>query len=748
MIRKTLLAASAAALLSPAAALALSLGNIQVGSALNEPFRAAIPVRGAKLGELDELRARLGDDQQFTRAGLDRAFVLTKLRFKVRPTGGSSGVIELSTREPLAEPFLNFLVEASWSRGRVLREYTVLLDPPVYGSALNITGRSLRTVEPPAASAPAPAPAARRGTLPQPTPEQIRAATGSRGAPSPGASTPPRARYGGDSYGPVRRGETLWSIADRVRPSGTSIQAMMLALLKANPDAFNIDNINALKTGAVLRIPAEDELRIGRAEALAETTRQHALWDEYRQSLGRTVATRPAGSSSPPSTAAAAPSTSGAATAAGAAQATGELKLVGGSSAGGGAGEDVKTLRDELSMAQEQADAAQRQNDDLKSRLDEAEALVGDLQRLVSIKEDQLAALQDQLGAGAQAGGGAASGQMQVESGSGAAPMEAASTTTATQGAGEKEPSDTQTATSATMQTGGSEQAETETPAMKQEPAAAAQSKAEKAAKQKKQRQAAAKTRRAAKPPEPASVLDTINDLLPVPLWSVLAALGVGLVGIGGLRFARARKAARDEQAEGGALPGAAAVAAGGAAAVAAEAAPGGSTLMDELEAMEAAGDSTQVPDFDTPDFDTEVSADPDAATVMGDTAPSFSDVGGDTHVEELDDDPLAEVNVYLAYERFEQAEELVRDAIISYPDREDYRLKLVEVFYASKDTGKFEDAAQELRDAVGAESPMMSQVQEWWSELGVGHSLFAGGPAGMRTVADDDVFDVASTSI
>ena len=125
------------------------LGNIEVNSALNEPFRARIPVRGARPGELEELRARLGDDSQFARAGLDRAFVLTRIRFNTVALSSSSGYVELSTKEPLAEPFLNFLIDLSWSKGRVLREYTVLLDPPVYGAAISSGSRSVETVDTP-----------------------------------------------------------------------------------------------------------------------------------------------------------------------------------------------------------------------------------------------------------------------------------------------------------------------------------------------------------------------------------------------------------------------------------------------------------------------------------------------------------------------------------------------------------------------------------------------------------------------
>jgi pilus assembly protein FimV len=372
MIRKTVLAAAVAALFTPAVTNALGLGGIEVDSGLNQPLKARILVRGASPGELDELRAVLGSESQFQRAGLDRPFMLTRLKFSVVEAGAGSGFIEISTRDPVSEPFLNFLVDVSWSRGRVVREYTLLLDPPVYGSAItSAAAQRVQTVETaPQMSAPSQPPAPRRAAAPS-------------AAPSPAPASRAAPRYTGDSYGPVRDGETLWSIADRVRPQGASIQSMMLALLEANPEAFAIDNINALRRGAVLRIPPASELLQDKSVALAEVASQHALWEEYRQSLGGAVTGQAAGSqAAPPVAPAPAPQPAPAS----AADERTKLELVGAASAGAGTGagadeEALQGLRDDLAMAQEEVDAARQQNDDLQTRLEEAEALVGDLRR-------------------------------------------------------------------------------------------------------------------------------------------------------------------------------------------------------------------------------------------------------------------------------------------------------------------------------------------------------------------------------
>lgn len=132
----------------PAATLALGLGNVEVSTTLNEPLRAEIPLTGLKPGEVEEIAVRLGSDDQFRRAGIDRPFHLTRLRFKVVPDGDRKAHIEVTTKELVTEPFLNFLVEVNWPSGRMIREYTVLLDPPVYGAAISSSrNKSIARVE-------------------------------------------------------------------------------------------------------------------------------------------------------------------------------------------------------------------------------------------------------------------------------------------------------------------------------------------------------------------------------------------------------------------------------------------------------------------------------------------------------------------------------------------------------------------------------------------------------------------------
>ena len=278
---------------------ALGLGEIRLDSALNAPMRAQIELLSATPEELENLQVGLASEETFERYGLDRPYYLQDLKFEVVKSGSSQGnYIRVTSARPITEPFLTFLVEAMWSRGRLLREYTVLLDPPTFApppaeetrpavsapqrSTPADSGRIERQAEPrpmPAAEAPtarpspipAPAPAPAPRSEPEPAPEP---------EPKPQAGEPdlPFDTTSGEDY-VVQPRETLWGIASRYRPDfRLTMNQTMLAIYEANPEAFG-GNINILRAGARLRIPSADDIyRIDRAYALNEAKRHHAEW--------------------------------------------------------------------------------------------------------------------------------------------------------------------------------------------------------------------------------------------------------------------------------------------------------------------------------------------------------------------------------------------------------------------------------------------------------------------------------------
>ena len=241
--------------------MALELGQIRVKSALGQPLLAEIPVTPDSPAALRDLRARLASDEDFVRAGITEGRTKIPLTFSVVGAPGGGKVIRITSTASVNDPYLDLLVQVDNAAGKSVREYTILLDPPGEQAA------------PPMPSAPAPVRTERRShpMTPAPAPAPVRHA-----APAP---APAEAAVHDGKYGPVQRGQTLSSIAQTMLPAGTDLSQMLLALKQANPDAFYRDNINALKSGAVLRVPSADEARaMSIAAALAEVRRQNSDW--------------------------------------------------------------------------------------------------------------------------------------------------------------------------------------------------------------------------------------------------------------------------------------------------------------------------------------------------------------------------------------------------------------------------------------------------------------------------------------
>jgi pilus assembly protein FimV len=252
------------ALLSPNALYALGLGEIHLHSALNQPFDADVELIAPTREELQSLKVGLASPDTFSRYGLDRPAFLSNLKFRVARTDDGRSVLKVTSNQLVTEPFVTFILEAGWSRGRLLREYTVLLDPPVY--------------MPPGSESSAPVATPRSGAQSAGIIERPRST--SSGRPASAAAAPERApvAFDGNSY-TVQRNDTLWRIASRVRPgSPRVVNQTMIALFRANPQAFD-DNINRLRSGAVLTIPDADAIaQVSQSEASHEVAEQNDAW--------------------------------------------------------------------------------------------------------------------------------------------------------------------------------------------------------------------------------------------------------------------------------------------------------------------------------------------------------------------------------------------------------------------------------------------------------------------------------------
>lgn len=378
-IRKLVLAIAAASALSTGMAHALGLGEISLQSALNQPLVAEIELLDVQGLSPAEIMPALASAEEFQRAGVDRAFFLNDLQFTPVLTPQGKRVIRISSSRPVREPYLNFLVEVYWPSGRALREYTVLLDPPLYNPQHTAdVAPQLALAEPLATPAPAAPPRPARSVAPAATQPASPAVAAQPARPS--------------EYRTVAH-DTLWEIANRHPRGGATVQQTMLAIQDLNPNAFIEGNINLLKTGQVLRLPDQQQIASRtRNEAIARVAEQNAAWQAWRQARSLAAgerqldATRRAAAGAAPERVDIGDS----------------LRLVAGSEGLAAEGQDTgsadsASLADRLALAQENLDTSRRAGAELESRMGDLETQLEKLQRLIELKDSQLARLQARL---------------------------------------------------------------------------------------------------------------------------------------------------------------------------------------------------------------------------------------------------------------------------------------------------------------------------------------------------------------
>jgi pilus assembly protein FimV len=282
MVAKRSSRAVALLLVVPSAAFALGLGDIRLLSPLDQPLKAQIGLLDATPDALQNLQVRLASQDTFAHYGLSWPQFLSSVHLKVVRTADGREVVELSSDQPVTDPVLTLLVEANWDRGHLIREYTVLLNPPVYvpqqsqAASQQVTPAATGTARREGAIARSQAPAAPAA---EPAPA---AAASEQSAAAAGSSSSATAAAGGAPHSlVVRRGQTLSGIADRLSGAGINAgltRGWMVAIYRENPEAFD-HNMNLLRSGAVLRIPDRAAAAaISPAAATAEIRRQYAAW--------------------------------------------------------------------------------------------------------------------------------------------------------------------------------------------------------------------------------------------------------------------------------------------------------------------------------------------------------------------------------------------------------------------------------------------------------------------------------------
>jgi pilus assembly protein FimV len=336
-VRKLVLAIAAASALSSGMAQALVLGELTLKSTANQPLLAEIELRDVRDLTAAEVVPTLAPPDAFAKAGVSRDGYLNDLVFTpvINATGRS--VIRVTSSQPLSAPMVKFLVQVVYPAGRLMRDYSVLVDPARFSPQA-------------AAAQNAPRPAVTGAN-----------ATG--------------------QYTTTAR-DTLWEIAARYR-NGASVQQTMLAIQALNPDAFIDANINRLKSGQVLRLPdGQQATALPQNDAIAEVAKQNAAWRDGRRLGPRAqqldATRRGSGNAAPDANAQ-----------------QDKLSLVSGARSNGkGAAGDARALNDKLATTQEDLDATRRNNDELKSRNGDLQGQIDKLQKLIQLKNDQLARLQ------------------------------------------------------------------------------------------------------------------------------------------------------------------------------------------------------------------------------------------------------------------------------------------------------------------------------------------------------------------
>ncbi|MFC3116938.1 FimV/HubP family polar landmark protein [Cellvibrio fontiphilus] len=566
--------------LSPYAS-ALGLGEVKLKSSLNQPLEAEVKLLDTRDLTAEQILVTLASPADFERNGVDRLYFYTELQFQVDLDSADGPKVIIRSRNPVREPYLNFLIEARWTAGRLLREYTLLMDLPTFDE----DARSSSVVAPAAAittstrqSAPAVAP---------------RSSVAESASPSRKSAVESGAPISPSEY-EVRANDTLWEIAMRVRQdSGVSVHQSMMALYRANPDAFINGNINKLRRGQVLRVPDASEMRsVGKTEAV----------NQFAQATGDSNYGAQLNASRRSSS-----------TQAESAEVSGRVKLAApsaGSNAGQGSGANDgagRALESELAATLEELDKTKSENTELGSRVKDLEAQIETMERLVAVSNEKLRALQ------------VAAGQEPAKPDS--APAEIAQVS------------------SAALQ----ESALSSAAAAVQPPLPAAP-----------------KPKPVVQQPKPEPSL--VESVTSNPL--LLALAGLGVLGVGGAAYAYRRRKEQQEQQH--------------------------NEDENQFTVDESLGEQ------DEPSFheNNDISEEIDSSL--------FEDDSERTAVAETGD-VVGEADIYIAYGKLDQAEEMLINALEKDPNSTDIRMKLLEVYAQQQNAPSFDKHYALLLPMAGA---------------------------------------------
>jgi pilus assembly protein FimV len=624
MYRKLASAVLVASAINAQYALAVGLGGMTMHSALNQPLDAEIAISSA--GDLDKSQILIGlaSQEEFLKSGVDRAFFLSDITFDVILDGKGGGVVKLRSTKRLNEPYLDFLLEAKWPTGRMLRSYTALVDLPVY-SEPEVSPVDLGKTQ--QVSTPQVAPQPESIDAKRPQIQSLRPSSPAEipGYIKPKASVPQTvtqtAGFSGSEY-TIQANDTLSKIAGKLKPnSQVTLNQTMIAIQKMNPHAFVRNNINMIKAGAVLRVPTEADVSqvsaSAASQAVIEQTREWRGVQLEATESKSTLASKPKPSAD-----------------------EGHLSLT---SAGSGlangkeSAADTSGLSQKLNATKESLQVSNLENKELGSKVDSLNTQVNQLKRMIELKDAELAALQKKLG------------KEPVKS---AKEEVAAAKPEATKPKQADEKTSEAKVAEPTVQSLPEQQAEVEV--VKEKPA-------EKPVKPKKP-----EPEKPVKPVEEPVVEKTLLEKIQAKALYLGVFALVLIFGVVAFIFRRKAQAERQAMQDNDISN------------FDFDQAVGESSL-DSLGSNEIAEN-----------FDSGSQAETDLAEEH-----AFDD-GQETVMQTSD--PIGEADIYIAYGRYDQAAELLLNAIAASPNNADLRTKLLEVYIESKNKAGFQQQYMELR--------------------------------------------------
>lgn len=654
--RKALSVAVASSLFMLSSAHATGLGKLTVLSALGQPLRAEVELTSPAKEEIDSLVPKLASQEAFKQANIDFNVALLSLRFAVEQRGANY-VIRISSSQAMNEPFVDMLLELNSANGKLLREYTFLLDPAELrnSQSVQVSNPVVVANQPQNTSASNAAKNTRANTV-----------ANNPGLRNDRSPAPKNAEAGKEikSAGEyqVKAGDTLSKIAGSYRAEGVSLDQMLVSIYRANPQAFAGNNMNRLKSGQILNVPDAESANASAGsstEAHSVVVAHAADFNAYRNKLAGQVAEAPAEKT---------PATKQS----GAGKITAKVKEV--PNATTDSPDKLKLSKAGPASArasgkggEEDKLAKERATQEANARVKELEKNVSDLKGLleaqkIEIKNKELAAKQAEL----------AKAKPEAKASAPASTPTVASVASAPVAAPAPAPS------SAPASAPASASVQASVPAPASAPATAASAASVATPKPPVKRKITAPP--PPPPPEP-SFFDSISDYLLPGGIALLAILG----GVGIWTSQRKKKL---QQFEDSILTG------------------------SSMKANSMFG-STGGQSVDT-----------NNSVFNSNFAPSASQLDAN------EVDPVAEADVYIAYGRDSQAEEILKEALRTQPDRHAVRVKLLEIYFGRKDAKTFERLASELYGMTSGEGDDWAQAASMGIVLEPGNPLYAGGKA------------------